>query len=414
MATSYLYLGMTGVGTPTNLGSWNGSYYTTPEVSSRNNGNNTLLVTFPIDVYSALGVPASAISNIKFTFDVAQSATGAFTGVGDVVSGYINSGGSFQSVSGSHELGKGSSDLKYYCDTITPYFSGNTATLALYFINQVATKKTSFYVNNIIFEVNYTPHTHSYTPSVIKAATCTETGTRRYACSCGDYYDETIPATGHSYTSQTFDPTETEGGYTRYTCSVCGHSYDADFKYRINIVAENGTVTGATSGNIYGQGTSLTLTVTPKEGYKFTQWSDGNTDNPRTIKVTSNATYTAEFVATYYKVLYTSTTGLEVCTFRVISGSSVEGMFNTYVPGSVVEIKARPEDGYVFSHWEDGSTDNPRRVEVTNNIVVTPYFDIKPPEITSVTITRSSDLAKVTIDTPVDAGSKYIISVEVT
>lgn len=30
-------------------------------------------------------------------------------------------------------------------------------------------------------------------------------------------------------------------------------------------------------------------------GYAFTQWSDGNTDNPRTIKLTQDTTFTAEF-----------------------------------------------------------------------------------------------------------------------
>lgn len=37
------------------------------------------------------------------------------------------------------------------------------------------------------------------------------------------------------------------------------------------------------------------LTAIPDTGYKFKQWSDGNTDNPRAITVTGNATYTAEF-----------------------------------------------------------------------------------------------------------------------
>ena len=34
-------------------------------------------------------------------------------------------------------------------------------------------------------------------------------------------------------------------------------------------------------------------------GYAFTQWSDGNTDNPRTIKLTQDTTLTAEFGLAY-------------------------------------------------------------------------------------------------------------------
>ena len=55
-----------------------------------------------------------------------------------------------------------------------------------------------------------------------------------------------------------------------------------------------GTVSGAGS---YADGATATLTATPKEGYVFVKWQDGNTDNPRTITVTADATYTAEFAA---------------------------------------------------------------------------------------------------------------------
>ena len=39
-----------------------------------------------------------------------------------------------------------------------------------------------------------------------------------------------------------------------------------------------------------------TLTATPDEGYAFDHWSDGNTDNPRTIAMTSDTTLSAFFV----------------------------------------------------------------------------------------------------------------------
>ena len=54
-----------------------------------------------------------------------------------------------------------------------------------------------------------------------------------------------------------------------------------------------GTVTG---GGTYNEGTSVTLTATPATGYHFVKWQqDGNTQNPRTVTVTGNATYTAVF-----------------------------------------------------------------------------------------------------------------------
>lgn len=63
----------------------------------------------------------------------------------------------------------------------------------------------------------------------------------------------------------------------------------------ITVVAENtaqGTVSG---GGTYAVNSQVTLQATPKSGYKFTRWSDGSTQNPRTINVTGNATYQAQF-----------------------------------------------------------------------------------------------------------------------
>ena len=43
----------------------------------------------------------------------------------------------------------------------------------------------------------------------------------------------------------------------------------------------------------------VSLTAYPNVGYHFTQWSDGNTDNPRTIVLTCDTTFTAEFAQTF-------------------------------------------------------------------------------------------------------------------
>lgn len=46
-------------------------------------------------------------------------------------------------------------------------------------------------------------HTHSYTSSVTKNPTCGENGVMTYTCSCGSSYTETIPASGHQWTTTT-------------------------------------------------------------------------------------------------------------------------------------------------------------------------------------------------------------------
>lgn len=64
----------------------------------------------------------------------------------------------------------------------------------------------------------------------------------------------------------------------------------APLTYTITCVAEHAQVEGAGE---YDYGEEVTLTITPEEGYLFVQWTDDNTENPRTIVVVGDATYEA-------------------------------------------------------------------------------------------------------------------------
>ena len=92
--------------------------------------------------------------------------------------------------------------------------------------------------------------------------------------------------------------TYTFAGWTPNVVAVTGDAtYTATFnssvnKYGISATAINGSVNGV---GTYPYGTQVELTAVPNYGYHFTQWSDGNTDNPRTVVLTQNMTFTAEF-----------------------------------------------------------------------------------------------------------------------
>ena len=75
------------------------------------------------------------------------------------------------------------------------------------------------------------------------------------------------------------NPTDTT---TKYTLSVSSND------------ANMGTVTG---GGEYAKDATATQKATPKSGYLFDQWSDGNKNAERTISVTGNQT----LVATFYQ-----------------------------------------------------------------------------------------------------------------
>ena len=64
---------------------------------------------------------------------------------------------------------------------------------------------------------------------------------------------------------------------------------------KLTVLSNNDDWGTATWTGSYFDNQPVILTATPNEGYKFVQWQDGNTDNPRTVTVTDKVTYTATF-----------------------------------------------------------------------------------------------------------------------
>ena len=102
----------------------------------------------------------------------------------------------------------------------------------------------------------------------------------------------------------------------------------------------------------------------PREGYQFAAWHDGNTDNPRTITVTQDTTYIANFepLTTYQlTVNYDPKQGH-------ISGTG------EYYPNEEATLTVTPLGGYRFSKWGDGNTDNPRTIVMTQDTTLEALF----------------------------------------
>ena len=87
-------------------------------------------------------------------------------------------------------------------------------------------------------------HSHSYTSSVTKEATCDTNGIRTHVCSCGDSYTESIKATGHTYNGGEVvrEATCTEAGGKVFTCTKCGAVYTEAISAKgHNYVTQQGT-----------------------------------------------------------------------------------------------------------------------------------------------------------------------------
>ena len=137
----------------------------------------------------------------------------------------------------------------------------------------------------------------------------------------------------------------------------------------IEIISDD-TLTGSVNVHIPGGHLSPTspivITAVPEPHYHFVSWSDGNTDNPRTILPIQAVGLTAIFA-------------IDQHTVTVLSNDDNMGMVDgsaTVDYGSVIQISATAYTGYVFISWNDGNTENPRYITVECDTTFTATFQL--------------------------------------
>ena len=212
--------------------------------------------------------------------------------------------------------------------------------------------------------------------------------------------DVTITATannGYHFTSWSDGNTQNPRTIRMVKDTVLAASF-APNNYTVTVAVNSacagmGSVSG---GGTYPYGTDINMSAAANYGYRFSQWSDGNADNPRTYRVSRTTTLYASFVPVSYNVTLASANE----SMGTVAGGG------SYDYKSEAVIRANSKSGYFFSHWSDGNKDNPRVITVTGDATYTANFtdtyvgieeadDLKNltfyPNPTSGTITFNSD-----------------------
>lgn len=122
-------------------------------------------------------------------------------------------------------------------------------------------------------------------------------------------------------------------------------------RHNIAAVSSDEAMGEVTGGGKFGDGDSVTLSATAKEGFAFAGWYNGETlvseEATYTFNATESITLTAKFKS---PSSYTVTVSSDDTTKGIVTGSG------SYYEGSTVSVTATPNDGYVLDGWYNGDT----------------------------------------------------------
>ena len=170
-------------------------------------------------------------------------------------------------------------------------------------------------------------------------------------------------------------------------------SYTAQFakdpaKYTLTTSSTNATQGTACGQGKYEEGTNVAIFAVANDGYHFSQWHDGNMENPRTVTISADAMYYANFAQDpVAPTLYE----LTIKPANTAQGWTTEG--GAYELGKQLMVYAHPASGFAFSQWSDGNKDNPRFLTISGNISLTAQFDVQRPN--SISATRADETSSV-------------------
>ena len=173
------------------------------------------------------------------------------------------------------------------------------------------------------------------------------------------------------------------------------------YVYHVNAISSNQSMGTVTGGGTYLSGETCTLTSIIKGGCSFIGWSNGVLDNPYSFIVSHDTVITALFSRQIHDTIVVRDSIAEpvfdttfvtifdttfITVFDTVTTISDELYHNLYVisndptkgvvagsgrfpENTQVEISAIPISPYRFQQWNDGNTDNPRVVTVSDEDV---------------------------------------------
>ena len=200
--------------------------------------------------------------------------------------------------------------------------------------------------------------------------------------------ENTFTRTGYTFAGWN---TQADGNGTSYADGVDGSQMPADNggtvilyaqwtinTYKITAQVANGCegMGEVIGGGTYKYGTTVTLTATPSEGYRFVDWVEGDQT------VSTDATYI--FTATGDRTLTARFEKLYTVTVSPAEGGTATADKTTAAAGETITLTATPSSGYYFVEWKVV----PDNISIQENQFTMPAGDVEVQAVFGLSVTN--------------------------
>jgi len=177
---------------------------------------------------------------------------------------------------------------------------------------------------------------------------------------------EAIPAPGYQFNNWSGDLSGTTNPAT--IAIDCTKKITANFSWIMHTltiqVSGSGFTTPKAGTHSYSEGTVLSITASPDNGWQFDNWS-GDVADPESATTTVTMDSDKNFTANFSQIMHTLTIQVNGSGFTTPRAGT-----QSYNEGTVVSITASPDDGWQFDNWSG---------------------DVADPESATTTVTMDSD-----------------------
>ena len=143
--------------------------------------------------------------------------------------------------------------------------------------------------------------------------------------------------------------------------------------YNLNVAADHGGGYVRVTSSDCETGNATIETFASYDYISFSQWSDGSTENPRTLSLTQDTTIIAQYIE---KPSYNVTLqGFNLQASYCEGYTDCQDYYGEYIQftvheGTVITLQDNTSDYASFSEWSDGVTENPRTITITQDTII--------------------------------------------